>query len=66
MQNAGRIGYPLDPIAACTQVRGDAVGTNTVAGTGLTQNLTMYGTVPAQATPPPGTCNDTVVVTITY
>lgn len=36
------------------------------AGTGSTSALTVYGRVPAQATPRPGNYTDTVVVTVTY
>jgi spore coat protein U-like protein len=38
------------------------------AGTGsrLAQNLTVYGRVPAQTTPPDGSYSDTVVLTVTY
>lgn len=41
---------------------------STVAGTGTgtAQALTVYGRVPAQTTPSPGTYTDTVVVTLTY
>lgn len=35
-------------------------------GSGTGQSFTVYGRVPAQPTPPPGTYSDTVVVTITY
>jgi spore coat protein U-like protein len=47
---------------------GDSVGVNTAAGTGtgLAQTLTVYGRVPAQNTPAPGTYSDTVVMTISY
>lgn len=47
---------------------GDTVGTDTVAGTGngAEQTLTIYGRVPIQTTPAPGTYTDTVTVTITY
>jgi spore coat protein U-like protein len=47
---------------------GDSVGVNTMAGTGsgLAQTLTVYGRVPAQNTPSPGTYSDTVVLTISY
>ena len=43
-------------------------GTNTLAGTGtgLAQSATVYGRIPPQATPSPGTYNDTIVVTLTY
>lgn len=47
---------------------GDQAGVNTASGTGsgLTQNYTVYGRVPAQATPSPGSYTDTVVVTLNY
>ncbi len=47
---------------------GNAVGTDTVAGsgTGTAQSYTVYGRVPAQPTPAPGVYNDTVTVTVTY
>jgi spore coat protein U-like protein len=35
-------------------------------GTGSTQSLTVFGRVPQQTTPPPGTYADTIVVTVTY
>src|SRR6202035_2666417 len=45
---------------------GDSVGVNTMAGTGsgLAQTFTVYGRVPVQNTPAPGTYSDTVVMTI--
>lgn len=35
-------------------------------GSGAAQSFTVYGRVPAQATPPPGNYSDTIIVTITY
>jgi len=35
-------------------------------GTGASQSITVYGRVPIQQTPQPGTYSDTVVATITY
>ena len=35
-------------------------------GTGADQTFTVYGRVPAQTTPAPGTYTDTVTVTVTY
>jgi spore coat protein U domain-containing protein, fimbrial subunit CupE1/2/3/6 len=66
--SSAQITYGLYQDAARTQPWGDSAGTNTVAGTGsgLTQSLTVYGRVPAQNTPAPGTYSDTVVVTVTY
>lgn len=61
------LGYQLYRDAARTQVWG-MVATDRVngTGTGLVQSLTVYGRVPAQSTPPAGTYEDTVVVTVTY
>lgn len=65
---ANGISYQLYQNAARSTVWGTTIGTNTVAGTGTgnTQSLTVYGSVPAQTTPPAGTYNDTVTVTVTY
>jgi spore coat protein U-like protein len=65
---ASSVGYQLYSNTARTTVWGDTVGTNTVAGTGsgLTQNYTVYGSVPAQTTPVAGTYHDTITVTVTY
>lgn len=35
-------------------------------GTGIKRGLTVYGLVPQQTTPPPGSYSDTVTVTVTY
>ena len=35
-------------------------------GTAATQTIPVYGRVPGQVTPPPGTYSDTVVATVTY
>jgi spore coat protein U-like protein len=47
---------------------GGTIGTNTVAssGTGLTQNFTAYGRIPAQTQPPSGQYIDTIIVTVSY
>lgn len=44
---------------------GDGLATN-LKGSGKQDIFTVYGRVPPQTTPPPGTYADTVVVTITY
>ncbi|MGZ5826929.1 MAG: Csu type fimbrial protein [Xanthobacteraceae bacterium] len=63
-----QITYGLYRDSGRTQAWGDSDGVNTVGntGSGLTQNLTVYGRVPAQTTPSPGTYSDTVVVTVSY
>lgn len=62
------VGYQLYQDATRTNVWGETIGTDTVAstGTGGAQAFTVYGRVPPQATPPAGTYNDTVTVTVTY
>ena len=47
---------------------GETIGTNTASGTGtgMAQNYTAYGRVPAQTTPSPQLYADTIVVTVTY
>ncbi len=62
------IGYTLYRDAARTQLWGTTTGADTFAGTGagVAQSVTVYGRVPAQATPAPGVYADTVNVTVTY
>jgi spore coat protein U domain-containing protein, fimbrial subunit CupE1/2/3/6 len=67
-QASQHVTYGLYQDSPRAQPWGDSVGTNTAAGTGsgLAQTLTVYGRVPVQNTPSPGTYTDTVVVTISY
>jgi len=60
--------YSLYRDSARTQVWGQTIGTDTIAGTGSgsAQVSTVYGRTPPQTTPAPGTYTDTIVVTITY
>ncbi|HLH91093.1 MAG TPA: spore coat U domain-containing protein [Xanthobacteraceae bacterium] len=60
--------YSLYQDSAHSNVWGNSIGTNTVAGTGngTGQSYTVYGRVPPQTTPAPGTYSDTVTVTVTY
>jgi len=62
------VNYSLYSDTGRTTVWGNTIGTNTVAatGTGAAQSYTVYGRVPAQTTPAPGTYTDTVTVTVTY
>lgn len=62
------INYSLYTTAGRTTVWGNTVGTDTVAGTGngSTQTSTIYGRVPSQSTPAPGSYTDTVTVTVTF
>lgn len=66
-KGADRVTYGLYKDSGRSNPWGDA-GSQTLGGTGTgaSQNITVYGRVPAQATPSIGTYNDTVVVTITY
>ena len=69
MSNGGaQITYGLYQNAARSQPWGNGTGTNTVAGTGTGsgQALTVYGRVPAQTTPAPGTYSDSIIATLTY
>ncbi len=62
------INYTLYCDSARSTVWGDTIGTDTVAatGTGASANFTVYGRIPAQSTPAPGTYTDTITVTVTY
>jgi spore coat protein U domain-containing protein, fimbrial subunit CupE1/2/3/6 len=62
------VDYTLYSDSGRATVWGNTVGTDTLAGTGngTGQNFTVYGRVPSQTTPAPGTYTDTVTVTVTY
>ena len=59
--------YGLYKDASHAQPWGSTTG-QTVAGTGTgsAQNVTVYGLIPIQTSPPIGTYQDYVIVTITY
>jgi spore coat protein U-like protein len=64
-----RVTYGLYKDAARSQVWGDSSTPGSTVpgtGTGLAQNLPVYGRVPPQPTPSPGLYSDTVIVTVTY
>ncbi len=65
---AATLTYGLYRDAAFTQNFGNTIGTDTAAGTGsgVSQPITVFGRVPAQASPAPGSYADTVNVTITF
>jgi spore coat protein U-like protein len=65
---AATVNYTLYSDSGRTTIWGTTIGTNTVAGTGngTGQNYTVYGRVPSQTTPAPGTYSDTITVTVTY
>jgi spore coat protein U-like protein len=62
------ITYGLYQDASRTSPWGSSAGLNMAAGTGsgLAQSFTVYGRVPPQTTPAPGTYSDTVVLTVSY
>lgn len=65
----GTVGYQLYQDAGYTQPWGDGTsGTSMATGTGsgLAQAITVYGRVPAQATPAPGDYSDTITATISF
>ena len=66
--NTSTLNYGLFSDAARTVQWGPTVGTNTVAGTGtgLVQNLNVYGQIPANQVVAPGLYTDTVTAVITY
>ena len=60
--------YSLYQDTAHSTVWGNTIGINTVAanGTGGSQSYVIYGEIPPQVTPAPGTYTDTVRVTVAY
>ena len=62
------VNYTLYSDTGRSTIWGNTVSTDTVAGTGngAAQSYTVYGRIPAQSTPAPGTYTDTVTVTVTY
>jgi spore coat protein U-like protein len=64
----GTLNYALFRDSGRTNNWGTTAGTDTQAGTGtgLTQNLTVYGRIASGQTPLAGVYTDTVTVTLTY
>src|SRR5712671_8174014 len=62
------VNYSLYTDGGHTTVWGNTVSTDTVAdtGDGTSKKYTVFGLVPTQTTPAPGTYTDTVTVTVTY
>jgi len=62
------IQYSLYSDSGRTTNWGNTVPTDTVssAGIGSSQSFTVYGRIPPQTTPTPGTYTDTITVTVTY
>jgi spore coat protein U-like protein len=65
---ANTVNYTLYSNSGRTTVWGNTIGTDTVAatGNGSAQSYTVYGRVPSQAAPAPGTYTDTITITVTY
>ncbi len=65
---ANTVSYKMYSDSGRTTNWGNTVGTDTVpgTGTGAAQTLTIYGRVPIQTTPAPGTYTDLVTITVTY
>jgi spore coat protein U-like protein len=69
LSNGGAtITYSLYTDAAHTTVWGNTISTDTVAatGNGTSQSYPVYGLIPPQTTPAPGTYTDTITVTVSY
>jgi spore coat protein U-like protein len=64
----GTLNYALYRDSGRTSNWGSTIGTDTQTGTGtgLIQNLTVYGRIASGQTPLAGTYTDTVTVTLTY
>jgi spore coat protein U-like protein len=62
------INYTLYTSNAYSTVWGNTVNTDTVAGTGngSAQSYTVFGRIPPQTSPAPGSYTDTITVTVTY
>jgi len=71
MKNASTpetVSYQISPTLDGT-IWGDGTGSTvmvTGVGNGATQNVTLYGMVPAQSTPSPGVYNDQVTATVSF
>ncbi|KQR78651.1 spore coat protein U [Burkholderia sp. Leaf177] len=65
---ATTVGFQLYQDAGRTTLWGNTQGTNTVAGTGTgaAQSISVYGQVPAQATPRPDLYQTTVTATVYF
>jgi spore coat protein U-like protein len=62
------VNYKLYSNSGHTTNWGNTVNTDTVdiTGDGASHTYTVYGRIPAQTTPAPGTYADLVTVTVTY
>jgi spore coat protein U-like protein len=64
---AATVNYNLYTASDYATVWGDTGGTPVSStGTGADQTFTIYGRIPAQTTPAPGTYTDLITVTVTY
>ena len=62
------VGYTMYRDSGRSQVWGQTANIDALAstGTGALQSFTIYGRVPAQTTPAPGSFSDLVALTVTY
>jgi spore coat protein U-like protein len=67
-QGVNAVTYALYRDAARSLAWGQTTGLDIHAGSGsgAIQNITVYGRIPTQMTPPPGSYSDTINVTLTY
>ncbi len=71
MQAAGgsQVHYELYTTSGYATIWGDGTGGSSTAGgtgAGSSQSYTVYGRIPAQTSPAPGSYSDTITVTVTY
>jgi spore coat protein U-like protein len=68
VSGSNALNYQLYQDSTRTKVWGTTIGTDTVAGvgTGLDQDLTVFGAVPAQQSIPAGSYADTITVRVYY
>lgn len=67
-QGTNTLNYSLYSDPGRRTVWGNTIGVNTVigTGTGTVQAYTVYGRIPPQTVPGPGSYSDTIVVTLTF
>jgi len=65
---AANVTYGLYKDTGRSQAWGDSAGVNTSSGTGtgVAQNMNVYGRIAPQTTPRPGTYSDSIIATVSY
>lgn len=68
VSGSNSLNYQLYQDSTRTKIWGSTIGTDTVAGvgTGLDQDLTVFGSIPAQQVIPAGSYGDTITVRVYY